>query len=62
MHLAKGIADDNGLNAAGGKQYGWKTAHLVEPDSQRPIAPVADFEIQSLEELRTVFPELFKPS
>ena len=56
------MTDDSPINAAGGKAYGWKTAHLVEPDSGPPTAPVADFEIKDLEELRTVFPELFKPS
>jgi pyrimidine and pyridine-specific 5'-nucleotidase len=57
-----GVLDDSGLNAAAGKAYGWKTAHLVEPESKAPPQPVADFEIRNLEELRTVFAELFKPS
>lgn len=56
------FVDDSAVNAAGGKKYGWKTAHLVEPDVDSPPKPVADFEISSLEELRTIFPELFKPS
>lgn len=54
--------DDNPTCAAGGKAYGWKSAHLVEPDSNPPAAPVADFQIETLDELRTVFPELFKAS
>ena len=56
------FVDDSAVNAAGGKKYGWKTAHLVEPDVDSPPKPVADFQISSLEELRTIFPELFKPS
>ncbi len=52
--------DDSALNAAAAKKYGWKAAHLVEPVSQPPPEPVADHQIQSLEELRTIFPELFK--
>lgn len=52
--------DDSGLNAKGGKDFGWKTAHLVEPGSKAPAKPVAQHQIQNLEELRTVFPELFK--
>ncbi len=54
------MLDDSALNAAGGTKYGWKTAHLVEPNLKDPTAPVADFQIQDLEELRTVFSELFK--
>lgn len=54
--------DDSVINAAGGQKYGWKTAHLVEPATEPPTTPVADYQIESLEELRTVFPELFKAS
>ncbi|KAK3721745.1 putative suppressor of disruption of TFIIS [Vermiconidia calcicola] len=56
------FVDDSNINAAGGKAYGWKTAHLVEPETESPPEPVAHYQIQSLEELRTVFPELFKGS
>ncbi|TKA24873.1 hypothetical protein B0A50_06602 [Salinomyces thailandicus] len=56
------FVDDSGLNAKAAKAFGWKAAHLVEPMSQGPEAPVADFQIADLEELRTVFAELFKPS
>ena len=56
------FVDDSAINAAGGKAYGWKTAHLVEPGLDSPAEPVADFQIQDLEELRSVFPELFKSS
>jgi pyrimidine and pyridine-specific 5'-nucleotidase len=34
--------------------------HLVEPVSKPPPEPVADYQIQSLEELRDIFPEIFK--
>ena len=54
--------DDNEINSAGGKAFGWKTAHFVEPDSNAPLSPVADYQIQNLEEIRSVFPELFKAS
>ncbi|KAI6788827.1 pyrimidine 5-nucleotidase [Hortaea werneckii] len=56
------FVDDSALNARGGKEYGWKSAHLVEPSSKAPEAPVADFQISDLEELRTVFPEVFRQS
>lgn len=56
--------DDSGINAMGGKAFGWTTAHLVEPfdgHEKPPTEPVADFQIQSLYQLPEVFPELFKP-
>ena len=55
------FVDDSALNAAGGKEFGWKTAHLVEKGlSKPPPEPVADFEIGTLYDLPKVFPELFK--
>ena len=55
--------DDSGINARGGKDFGWTTAHLVEPidDSEAPTVLVAHFQIESLYELPDIFPELFKP-
>lgn len=52
--------DDSALNAKAGKEFGWKTTHLVEPDANAPPEPVADHQIQNLEHLRDVYPELFK--
>jgi pyrimidine and pyridine-specific 5'-nucleotidase len=54
------FVDDSALNAEAAKLYGWKTAHLVEAESKAPEKPVAHHQIQQLEELRTVFPEVFK--
>jgi pyrimidine and pyridine-specific 5'-nucleotidase len=56
------ILDDSGLNAAAAKRYGWNTAHLVEPTATSPPEPVAHHQISNLEELRKVFPEVFKSS
>jgi len=56
------FVDDSALNAAGGTAYGWKSVHLVESDAKAPEKPVADYQIQDLEELREVFPEVFKPA
>lgn len=56
------FVDDSMINAIGGKAYGWKAAHLVEPGTKAPPEPVADHQIEDLEELRTVFSELFKLS
>ncbi|KAF2160809.1 hypothetical protein M409DRAFT_28690 [Zasmidium cellare ATCC 36951] len=52
--------DDSALNCRGGKAYGWKTVHLVEPDAKPPAEPACDHQIQDLEELRNIFPEVFK--
>ena len=55
--------DDSAINSRGGKMYGWKTAHLVEPGlAEPPPEPVADFQISSLYELPEIFPELFIPA
>ena len=54
--------DDSALNARAGKAFGWKSAHLVEPGTGRPPEPVANYQIENLEELRTIFSELFKSS
>jgi len=57
---ANNIVDDSALNAKAAKDFGWHAAHLVEPGVKAPEKPVAQFEIKNLEELRTIFPELFK--
>lgn len=54
--------DDSALNAAAAKKYGWNTAHLVEPTATSPPVPVAHHQISNLEELRKIFPEVFKSS
>ncbi|KAK3067761.1 suppressor of deletion of TFIIS [Teratosphaeriaceae sp. CCFEE 6253] len=54
------FVDDSALNAEAATEYGWRAAHLVEPLMKSPEQPVADFQIAHLEELRTIFPELFK--
>ncbi|KAM0712492.1 hypothetical protein Q7P37_011589 [Cladosporium fusiforme] len=56
------FVDDSGLNAAAAMKYGWNTAHLVEPTAKPPPQPVSQHQISNLEELRKVFPEVFKTS
>lgn len=56
------FVDDSALNATGAKAYGWKAAHLVEPEAKAPATPAGDYQIQSLEALRDVYSELFKPA
>lgn len=54
------FVDDSALNCTGGQSYGWRTVHLVEPDVRAPSEPVCDHQVQDLEELRSIFPEVFK--
>lgn len=54
--------DDSALNAAAAMKYGWKCAHLVEPDAKSPPEPVSQHQISNLQDLRKVFPEVFKTS
>lgn len=52
--------DDSALNCVGGKKYGLKTVHLVEEGSSSPPEPACDHQIKHLEELRALFPEVFR--
>lgn len=54
------FVDDSSLNCKAAKQLGWTAAHLIEPDGTPLQAPVSQFQIQNLLELRTIFPHLFK--
>ncbi|KAL5051414.1 hypothetical protein BDW71DRAFT_170980 [Aspergillus fruticulosus] len=56
------FVDDSGLNCKAAAARGWQVAHLVEPGLPVPEVPVSQFQIRSLEELRTCFPQLFKKS
>nr|POE94592.1 uncharacterized protein c24b11.05 [Quercus suber] len=55
-----GVQDPARCYFVAAKAHGWKCAHLVEPQATGPESPVADYQIQDLEELRSVFPEVFK--
>ncbi|RDW90297.1 putative pyrimidine 5'-nucleotidase [Aspergillus mulundensis] len=56
------FVDDSGLNCKAAAARGWQVAHIVEPELPVPKAPASQFQIRSLEELRTCFPQLFKKS
>jgi pyrimidine and pyridine-specific 5'-nucleotidase len=60
--IANFSLDDSALNAAAAMKYGWKCAHLVEPDAKSPPEPVSQHQISNLQDLRKVFPEVFKTS
>ncbi|OJJ47224.1 hypothetical protein ASPZODRAFT_25287 [Penicilliopsis zonata CBS 506.65] len=52
--------DDSALNCKHAQARGWNTVHLVEPELPQPPAPVSNYMVRDLEELRTLFPSLFK--
>lgn len=54
------FVDDSALNCTGGKNFGWKTVHLVEPGANTPREPACDYQIVNIMELRDIFPEVFK--
>ncbi|KAF2225053.1 HAD-like domain-containing protein [Elsinoe ampelina] len=56
------FVDDSGLNVKGGKAFGWTAVHLVEHDADPPPQPTGHYQIRELEELRSIFPQLFKSS
>lgn len=55
-------ADDNYGNCREAEARGWTTAHLIEPEDPLPHTPASKYQIRSLEELRCIWPQLFKAS
>ncbi|KAJ5755472.1 hypothetical protein N7533_005015 [Penicillium manginii] len=54
------FVDDSHLNCTHAQARGWTTVHLVEPGVTIPRIPASKYQISSLEELRTHFPDVFK--
>ncbi|KAK6346814.1 hypothetical protein TWF696_006922 [Orbilia brochopaga] len=56
------FVDDSAKNCKGATEFGWKTAHFIEEGMHvaKKWTGVANHQIHRLEELRDVFPELFK--
>ncbi|XHG06288.1 hypothetical protein AWENTII_009493 [Aspergillus wentii] len=52
--------DDSFLNCKHASVRGWRTVHFVESMVPAPQVPASEYAIQDLDELRTLFPELFK--
>ncbi|PYI09569.1 pyrimidine 5'-nucleotidase [Aspergillus sclerotiicarbonarius CBS 121057] len=53
------VIDDSYMNCKHASERGWKAVHLVEPMLHVPRTPASPYTIQSLEELRSLFPSLF---
>ena len=52
--------DDSRLNCSAAQARGWTTVHLVEPEDTLPEPPASTYLVRSLQELRDLFPHLFK--
>jgi pyrimidine and pyridine-specific 5'-nucleotidase len=52
--------DDSGINLTGAEALGWTCAHLLEPGLPQSEKKACQYQIQSLEELRDLFPQFFK--
>ncbi|OOF93371.1 hypothetical protein ASPCADRAFT_209300 [Aspergillus carbonarius ITEM 5010] len=55
------FVDDSYMNCKQASERGWKAIHLVEPMLSVPRTPASPYLIHSLEELRVLFPGMFKP-
>ncbi|MCJ1404508.1 hypothetical protein MMC11_007734 [Xylographa trunciseda] len=56
------FVDDSYLNCHHAQARGWTVAHLVEPGLPDPAIKACKYQIQSLEELREIWPQFFKNS
>ncbi|KAF2010328.1 pyrimidine 5-nucleotidase [Aaosphaeria arxii CBS 175.79] len=56
------FVDDSYINTKAATERGWHTAHLLDPADPEPLHRVSQYQIRSHEELRTIFPEVFKSS
>ncbi|MCJ1378938.1 hypothetical protein MMC17_002037 [Xylographa soralifera] len=56
------FVDDSYLNCHHAQARGWTAAHLVEPGLPDPATKASKYQIQSLEELRVIWPQFFSNS
>ncbi|KAI9798506.1 MAG: hypothetical protein M1833_004773 [Piccolia ochrophora] len=54
------FVDDSFMNCNKAKDLGWTAVHLLEPDDPEPAVKASQYQIKSLQELRSIFPEFFK--
>ncbi len=52
--------DDSYANCAAAQKLGWTAAHLVEEEVPVPETQASKYQIQTLEELRTIYSQFFK--
>jgi len=56
------FVDDSTINCQAAVRFGWEnTVQKLEPSDPEPSVSVAKHNIRSLEELRALYPEFFKP-
>lgn len=55
------FVDDSALNCRAAEALGWTTVHMVEETESAPTSPASQYQVKSLHELRTLFPQFFKP-
>jgi pyrimidine and pyridine-specific 5'-nucleotidase len=60
--LGRGLTDtdDSALNCSKAEELGWTAVHLVEEGEPVPPQKACNYQIRHLEQLRTLFPQLFK--
>ncbi|KAI1306876.1 Haloacid dehalogenase-like hydrolase-domain-containing protein [Xylaria venustula] len=54
------FVDDSYANCAAAHKLGWTAAHLVEEEVPIPEIQASKYQIQTLEELRYIYPQFFK--
>ncbi|KAF4414215.1 Uncharacterized protein CFRS1_v014254 [Colletotrichum fructicola] len=54
------FVDDSYGNCVGAQKAGWTAAHFLERGLPMPSKEASQYQIQSLEELRDIFPQFFK--
>ena len=54
------LVDDSHLNCKHAEARGWTTIHLVEPGLPIPRIPACKYLVHNLEQLRALFPQLFR--
>jgi pyrimidine and pyridine-specific 5'-nucleotidase len=60
MGIADVCLDDSHKNCVGAKDVGWNVVHFVEEGYPAPDTPASQYQIRSLEELRSIFAGFFK--
>ena len=54
------FVDDSALNCKAAKERGWEVAHKLEPEDAEPVEMAGKYQIRRLEELRGLFPHLWR--